>query len=119
MNQMQVVTPMTNYEAMQIIMDYFDPFSAECRAFGRLKETGHEDLAIGCHGYVLLDDEHERALLALPRMQYHNLSYRRFYSQDPERQPALIRCIVKDLGSSTPLTNKLMSQLYEQVKTFH
>lgn len=41
---------------------YSEPFNAECRAFGRLQETGREELAVKCFGYVLLDDLHEHAL---------------------------------------------------------
>ncbi|KAI5920152.1 kinetochore Sim4 complex subunit FTA2-domain-containing protein [Camillea tinctor] len=53
-----------NLEEMTAFGNYSEPFSAECRAFGRLKEAGHEELAVQCFGYVLLDDEHERALQA-------------------------------------------------------
>lgn len=42
--------------------NYSEPFSCECRAFGRLQEAGHENLAVDCFGYVLLDEDHERAL---------------------------------------------------------
>lgn len=39
---------------------YSEPFNAECRAFGRLQETGREALALKCFGYVLLTEENER-----------------------------------------------------------
>jgi hypothetical protein len=42
--------------------NYADPFSCECRSFGRLQEVGREDLAIGCFGYLLLDEEHEQII---------------------------------------------------------
>lgn len=42
---------------------YSEPFNAECRAFGRLQETGREALAVKCYGYVLLDEHHERVLM--------------------------------------------------------
>ncbi len=48
---------------------YSEPFSAECRAFGRLQEAGHEDLAVRCFGYILLDEQHERAM----RDQYSDI----------------------------------------------
>ncbi|KAH6692542.1 kinetochore Sim4 complex subunit FTA2-domain-containing protein [Plectosphaerella plurivora] len=32
-----------------------DPFYAECRAFGRLKETGMEHLAVKVHGYIKVE----------------------------------------------------------------
>ncbi|KAJ9130230.1 Kinetochore complex Sim4 subunit Fta2 [Pleurostoma richardsiae] len=47
---------------MSAFYNYAEPFSCECRAFGRLHEAGHEELAVGCFGYILLDEDHERAL---------------------------------------------------------
>ncbi|ATY61646.1 hypothetical protein A9K55_009367 [Cordyceps militaris] len=52
-----------DWEMMRAFYEYAEPFNCECRAFARLKEAGHEDLAIGCFGYLLLDEEHERKLL--------------------------------------------------------
>lgn len=49
-------------KVMTAFYNYSEPFSCECRAFGRLQEAGHEDLAVDCFGYVLLDEDHERAL---------------------------------------------------------
>ncbi|KAH9995148.1 kinetochore Sim4 complex subunit FTA2-domain-containing protein [Xylariaceae sp. FL0662B] len=49
-------------ELMSAFYDYAEPFSCECRAFGRLQEAGHEELAVDCFGYILLDEDHERAL---------------------------------------------------------
>ncbi|KAI7766594.1 hypothetical protein LZL87_004894 [Fusarium oxysporum] len=34
---------------------HFTPFENECRAFGRQKEVGREDLAVKVHGYVALN----------------------------------------------------------------
>lgn len=47
---------------MSAVYDYAEPFSCECRAFGRLYDAGHEELAVGCFGYILLDEDHEPAL---------------------------------------------------------
>ncbi|KAK4068296.1 uncharacterized protein Triagg1_7539 [Trichoderma aggressivum f. europaeum] len=49
-------------ELMSAFYNYSEPFSCECRAFGRLQEAGYEALAVRCFGYVLLDEDHERAL---------------------------------------------------------
>ncbi|CEJ82687.1 hypothetical protein VHEMI02735 [[Torrubiella] hemipterigena] len=38
------------------------PFYAECRAYGRLKETGNEGLALPCHGYVVIPKAQEEEL---------------------------------------------------------
>jgi hypothetical protein len=48
---------------MSALYNYAEPFSCECRAFGRLQEAGWEDLAVRCFGYLLLDEEHERAMM--------------------------------------------------------
>lgn len=39
--------------------------SRECRAYGRLKECGREDLSIKCYGYILLEEAHEKELAEL------------------------------------------------------
>lgn len=44
------------------IVSESDPFNCECRAFGRLKETNNEHVAVKCYGYVILSDEEERDL---------------------------------------------------------
>ncbi|KAM0548515.1 hypothetical protein ACHAPJ_009838 [Fusarium lateritium] len=48
---------------MSASYEYAEPFNCECRAFGRLQEAGHEELATKCFGYVLLDDEHEQTMM--------------------------------------------------------
>lgn len=53
-------------ETMRTLYPYSDPFNNECRAFGRLREAGCEDLAVKCFGYVLLDEESEQQLHSLP-----------------------------------------------------
>ncbi|KAL8403808.1 hypothetical protein RB594_008891 [Gaeumannomyces avenae] len=53
----------TDRAAMTAFAQHSEPFYAECRAFARLQETGHQDLALACFGYVLLDETHEALLL--------------------------------------------------------
>ncbi|XDG01417.1 hypothetical protein ABKA04_001032 [Annulohypoxylon sp. FPYF3050] len=48
---------------LSVFADYSEPFNCECRAFGRLQETGNEDLANKCYGYLLLDEEHEKIVM--------------------------------------------------------
>jgi len=50
---------------MTAAAQYSEPFYAECRAYGRLQETGYEELSVKCFGYVLFDEDHERALMRL------------------------------------------------------
>lgn len=48
---------------MSAFAKYSEPFNAECRAFGRLREENYEELAVPCFGYVLLDEKHERLMM--------------------------------------------------------
>ena len=43
----------------ELYIKYFDPFNAECRVYGRLKEENRPDLAVRAHGYLLLTPEQE------------------------------------------------------------
>lgn len=61
---------------MSAFYNYSEPFSCECRAFGRPQEAGHENLAVDCFGYVLLDEDHERAL--------HSQFPDRLFNGDPD-----------------------------------
>ncbi|KID93299.1 hypothetical protein MAJ_10732, partial [Metarhizium majus ARSEF 297] len=58
-------------ELYSALYNYAEPFTCECRAFGRIQESGHETVALKCYGYVLLDEEHERTVMA----QFHNRSH--------------------------------------------
>ncbi|KAK9437949.1 hypothetical protein VB005_08954 [Metarhizium brunneum] len=51
-------------ELYSALYNYAEPFTCECRAYGRIQESGHETLALKCYGYVLLDEEHERRMIA-------------------------------------------------------
>ncbi|KAI0116470.1 kinetochore Sim4 complex subunit FTA2-domain-containing protein [Nemania sp. FL0031] len=94
-------------EMISAFYNYSEPFSAECRAFGRLQETGYEELAVKCHGYVLLSEEHEQAMMTqfsdldlefngnIETAGYDDLRSR-FVSKDARPPP--IRGIVKDFG---------------------
>ncbi|KAI1073595.1 kinetochore Sim4 complex subunit FTA2-domain-containing protein [Whalleya microplaca] len=94
-------------ELMSAFYDYSEPFSCECRAFGRLQGAGHEELAVRCFGYVLLDEEHEHAVMT--RFSDLKLSFNgdieypggdemrsRFLGKDGRAPP--IRGVVKDFG---------------------
>ncbi|KAI0386000.1 kinetochore Sim4 complex subunit FTA2-domain-containing protein [Hypomontagnella monticulosa] len=88
---------------MSAFYDYAEPFSCECRAFGRLQEAGHEDLAVDCFGYILLDEEYERELRRrFPKIDFTgDIDYprademrSRFLGRDGREPP--IRGIVKE-----------------------
>lgn len=95
---------------MSALYNYMEPFSVECRAFGRLQESGHEDLAVRCFGYVLLDEEHEHAMMTqcnLDKWSFNGDIDTAGYSDDAENRlrflgksgkPPPLRCIVKAFG---------------------
>lgn len=101
-----------NLEAMSALCQYSEPFNSECRAFGRLQEVD-EDLAIKCFGYLLLDDEHERAVTQFWKASNrHDIEFNGsiWYDGEPELRslfrgksgrPAPIRGIVKEFGQCT------------------
>lgn len=43
-------------------IDHMDYFNAEARAYGRLREAGREDLAVRCHGYLMLTPDQEAGM---------------------------------------------------------
>ncbi|KAI1077287.1 kinetochore Sim4 complex subunit FTA2-domain-containing protein [Whalleya microplaca] len=93
------------------IRTYEDPFHCECRAYGRLKETGKEHLSIACYGYVMLSSDHEKELLDKGGMtstidrwheEFENLPLRaivkefieepdEYWHLDPKKIPRMIR----------------------------
>lgn len=116
-----------NREAMKAFYNYAEPFSCECRAFGRLQEAGHEELAIKCFGYVLLDEAHEQTIMTqfsdlriefTGNCEYSGDEYlrSRFLSKDGRVPP--IRGIVKELGLKdadetlqAPLARKILRDI--------
>lgn len=68
------------------IIAQYDPFNAECRAYGRLKEAGREDLAIRCFGYILLTSDQE-ALIERGDNRWN---------RRPENKGKPLRCILKE-----------------------
>ena len=106
--------------------NYSDPFSCECRSYGRLQETGHEELAIKCFGYVLLDEEHEKDMFTTfsdLRLEFNGDVYDpgcedmrgRFRGKDGRVPP--IRGIVKELGQGGEdhLNPKLVRKVFRDV----
>lgn len=92
---------------MSAFYNYSEPFSCECRAFGRLQEDGCDELAVRCFGYLLLDEEHERAMMnqfSHLDLEFNgNIEYpgaedmrSRFLGKDGRPPP--IRGIVKEFG---------------------
>lgn len=117
-DNVKICNEVIDREATEAIHQYVDPFYAECRAYGRLQETGHEDLALKCHGYVLLDSKHEEALRGKEDREGSVVSYRPFYVHGDE-EPPRVRCIIKELGSPLSLTQGMAYRLLDDVKSLH
>ncbi|CAK7231228.1 hypothetical protein SCUCBS95973_007840 [Sporothrix curviconia] len=105
--------PDTDYkEELAAFAPYSEPFYAECRAFGRLQETGRTDLAIDCFGYVLLNEASERALHDLKVLEFDGDNN---YCADDCRnlfaglsgRPPPLRGILKTLGRPNDHREKL------------
>ncbi|KAK4153593.1 hypothetical protein C8A00DRAFT_15206, partial [Chaetomidium leptoderma] len=43
----------------QLVVDYFDPFNCECRAYARLNAEGRQGLAVHAHGHLILTPQQE------------------------------------------------------------
>lgn len=95
-------------EAMSAFYNYSEPFTAECRAYGRLEEAGHPELAARCFGYLLLDEKHEKSLqshFSHLKLQFGgSVEYpcdeerSRFVGRSKSGRDPPIRVIVKELG---------------------
>ncbi|KAK9418550.1 putative Protein kinase domain-containing protein [Seiridium unicorne] len=72
-------------------LGYFDPFSCECRAYARLKEYGIEELAVKCHGFIMLDEEFQQRLR---EKDQHDWKKDWGWSKKVAKTP--LRAIVKD-----------------------
>ncbi|KAK4241584.1 kinetochore Sim4 complex subunit FTA2-domain-containing protein [Achaetomium macrosporum] len=120
-------------EVLSAFYHYSEPFSAECRAFGRLQEAGNEELAVQCFGYLLLDEQHERALME--RFNHLGLDFNgngdypghypgdydlrsRFLGRDGRPPP--LRGIVKALGQTKePLRARGSRRILRDVIRLH
>ncbi|KAJ0122283.1 hypothetical protein J7T55_002795 [Diaporthe amygdali] len=98
-----------NYEVKRTFYNHTDPFSNEYRAFGRLQEAGHEQLAVKCFGYWLLDEQHERIIMARFPQVRHGLNAnadqrivkeRRSHFHSSGARPAPIRGILSDFSAA-------------------
>ena len=86
----------------QLYIDYFDPFSCECRAYGRLKEANHEDVAVKTHGYLLLTPQQEAEVAQrVTGEAYNPRSGNNFWAREEQHRKLPVRAIVKALASET------------------
>lgn len=90
-----------------------DPFYAECRAYGRLKETDNEKLAIKCYGYTNIPYEQELELDPDGQIFHRDAIHK------PETHP--LRAIVKELltPGSPPFTFSMIPQMKRDLTRLH
>jgi Kinetochore Sim4 complex subunit FTA2 len=96
------------------ITHQFDPFFAECRAFGCLKECGLDgDAAVHCYGYIMLPPAFESVAMTFGAVVWDR-------NRASESQP--FRGIVKELVSSevpcftSQMTKKMKADLLKLSK---
>ncbi|AEO64203.1 51201625-949d-47d4-967e-f4f2a0cb2345 [Thermothielavioides terrestris] len=111
----------------QLYIDYFDAFSCECRAYGRLKDENREDLAVRAHGYLFLTQEQEatisKKILGATYKPDHDeaeLDGRKLWNRCEEHRHLPIRAIVKDLATDPdPLWPAALPGMWSDVKDLH
>jgi hypothetical protein len=117
-------------ETIRALYPYGDPFTNECRAFGRLREADCEDLAVKCFGYVLLDEESERQAQSMPLSDEcvgETGCLRDSIELEPEWNMALMadsagrpppfRAIIKEFGTDTHFEDLQAKDLRNLFKT--
>lgn len=93
------------------VINQNDPFHCECRAYGRLNETDHKDIAVQCYGYILLDQSEEANLERL--------------GFTVKRRPAVkdrpIRGIVKEYvpRNGGPFTYDMLPRMRRDIQTLN
>lgn len=106
-------------------MDYYDPFNCECRAYGRLKEAGREDLAVRAHGYLMLSPEQEAEVTTKMGRRYLS-DFPDNWGAHSEHRSQPVRAIVKDLvtdeeeeGRPMLTTEDQARQAWADLKALH
>ena len=96
-----------------MVRHQLDPFFAECRAFGHLIELNQDDeLAVRCHGYVMLSSEIEKRIIDNFDIQDWNRE------AEDENQP--LKAIVKDLVCSNSFLGKWSFRtMRKKIKRLH
>lgn len=88
-------------------------FHCECRAYGRLKETGCEDIAVRAHGYVLLTRTQREDVQSVATIDW-----------DPDRygvpEDYRVPAIVKDyVDPSFHFLPRMIPNMIRHMKKFH
>lgn len=106
----------------QEYIDWLEPFSCECRAYGRLKQEGQEDIAPRAYGYVLLTPEQERRVSEDSEEEYEeDLDGQNQWRRFEYHRNKPLRAIVKELvDHGTPdFVSSQVPQMYDDLETLH
>lgn len=116
-------------EAWSVFHNYSEPFNRECRAYGRLHESGHQELATKCFGYMLLDEANERTVIqqfpdecltfqGAPGAPGIDIYRPRFLGKSGRPPP--IRGLVKEFAQEIePLSTKDVRRMYTDIIRLH
>lgn len=110
----------------QTVAFHTDPFFAECRAYGRIKEAQDkgvlkEQVAIPCLGYILLQDKH-RMTLEESGIDLEEDCLDDDVQQTPEAidQARPVRAIVKELASQdSGVNSSTVRRILKDIKTLN
>lgn len=112
----------------QAYFDYYDAFSCECRAYGRLQQEKREDLAVRAHGYLFLTPEQEHIVTCLIKGEDNRqqtpepdpLDGDGLWGRYAEHRGQPVRCTVKDLVDETQAFEASQApQLWQDLKDIH
>jgi hypothetical protein len=116
----------------QQYISYLDPFNCECRAFGRLKEEGREDLAVKTYGDLLLTSKQETILTKRvlgwdsDDGSYEDEAYtiagrngNNTWGRFEQHRQLPIRAIVKELVDDKPFEAAQLLQLWPELEELH
>ncbi|RWA06075.1 hypothetical protein EKO27_g9031 [Xylaria grammica] len=99
------------------ILQSLDPFSNECRAYGRLEEVKKTNIGAACYGYLLLN--HNYARDDLDGADFSELEWVESKEQNPG-QKVQVRAIVKEyMASHFPFSEQMIPQMLQNLKTLH
>lgn len=85
-------------------MGQYDPFNCECRAYGRLEETGRQLLASRCYGFVILGQDEEDDVVSRCSFEWN---------RRPAQRKLGLRCLVKEL---MPAGEHFQGHMLEQMR---
>jgi hypothetical protein len=112
----------------RLYIDYFDPFNAECRTYGRLKDENRQDLAVKAYGYLLLTSQQEAEVTERARGIYYPppvdpdapLDGTNPWNRWEEHRGLPVRAIVKEFVTThEPFSSAQVPDLWKDLEDLH